>query len=83
VKDLGAASGAPRVVTAGLDRNVYGPRFSADGKELFFLLEEPGYTHLAKAAMNGGAPARVTSGRDIDGYDVSNGSVVVLETQPT
>lgn len=83
VKDLGAASGAPRVVTAGLDRNVYGPRFSADGKELFFLLEDPGYTQLAKAAAGGGAPARVTSGRDIDGFDVSSGGVVVLETQPS
>ena len=35
-----AAGGAPRVLTAELDRNVQAPRWSPDGKSILFLLED-------------------------------------------
>ena len=71
----------PRVVTDGVDRNVYSPRFSRDGKTLFMVLEDAGYTHLSRAAIDGGALTRVTEGYDINGYDMAGDTIVVLESR--
>ena len=42
-----AEGGKARLLTGGLDRNVSRPRFSADGKSLYFLLEDSAEQHLA------------------------------------
>ncbi|HUE88270.1 MAG TPA: S9 family peptidase [Vicinamibacterales bacterium] len=77
-----AGGGAPRVLTASLDRNVSGLRLSADGSAVMFLLEDRGNTHLARVPLAGGAVERVVTGeRDIAQFDVgSGGAIAVLES---
>ena len=58
-----AAGGPARVLTADLDRNVLSPRFSADGKSIFFLIEDDRAQHLARIPAAGGAVERLIGGR--------------------
>jgi dipeptidyl aminopeptidase/acylaminoacyl peptidase len=79
-----AASAAPRVLTAALDRNVSSPRFAPDGHSVYFLVEEGGNSHLALVPVGGGAVERVVDGeRVVEAFDLdSRGDVVVLEGVP-
>ncbi|MGH7545988.1 MAG: TolB family protein, partial [Gemmatimonadota bacterium] len=58
-----AAGGDARVLAGALDRNAWTPRWSADGKEVFFLLEDDRSTHLASVPARGGSARRRTEGR--------------------
>jgi dipeptidyl aminopeptidase/acylaminoacyl peptidase len=79
-----AAGGAARPLTAGLDRNVSNPRFSPDGRFVYFLLEDGGNQHLARVPAAGGAVERVAAGeRDVSAFDVgARGELAVLESSP-
>ena len=79
-----AAGGAPRALTASLDRNVSSPRFAADGRSILFLLEDGGNQHLARVGTDGGAVERVVGGeRDVRAFDLAaDGTIAVLETSP-
>ena len=63
-------SGGTRVLSAAMDRNVSGPRFSPDGREIWFRVEDSGENHLAAYGLEGGTIRRVTAGpmsvRDAD-----------------
>jgi dipeptidyl aminopeptidase/acylaminoacyl peptidase len=74
--------GAPRPLTAALDRNVLNPRFTPDGKAILFLVEDGGIQPLARVPVAGGAVERVVSGeREIEAFDVApDGKVAVLES---
>jgi dipeptidyl aminopeptidase/acylaminoacyl peptidase len=74
--------GAPRPLTAALDRNVASPRFTPDGRAVLFLLEDRGNRHLARVSVEGGAVERVVAGeRDVQAFDAAaSGEVVVLES---
>jgi len=78
------AGGEPRPLTQGLDRNVGGPRFSSDGKLVYFILEDGGNEHLARVPAAGGAVERVVAGeRSVQAYDLGpKGETVVLESTP-
>ena len=78
------AGGAPRALTAELDRNVDNPRFSAAGKTVYFLLEEGGNGHLARVGVAGGAVERVVDGeRVVQTYSLGpKGEIAVLESTP-
>ncbi|HEY0783263.1 MAG TPA: S9 family peptidase, partial [Thermoanaerobaculia bacterium] len=75
-------AGAPKLLTASLDRNVASPRYSPDGKAIYFLLEDGGNSHLASVPAAGGAVTRVVSGeRDVSAFDVGRkGELIVLES---
>lgn len=79
-----AAGGEPMPLTAALDRNVLQPRFTPDGRALYFLLEDGGNQHLARVAVEGGAIERVVAGeREVQAFDVAKGgALVVLESSP-
>lgn len=81
---VAAAGGEPRAVTAALDRNVLAPRWSADGRSLYFLLEDGGNQHLARVPATGGAVERVVDGeREVLAFDVGvRERLAVLETSP-
>jgi dipeptidyl aminopeptidase/acylaminoacyl peptidase/tetratricopeptide (TPR) repeat protein len=82
---LAPVDGGPaRALTADLDRNVLFPRFSPDGRWVYFLVEEGGVQPLARVSVAGGAVERVTSGeRELVRFDVSPaGEIVVLESSP-
>ena len=42
-----------RLLTASLDRDIQAPRWSADGKRIYFLYDDEGNTKLASVSMNG------------------------------
>ncbi len=71
-----------RPLTAALDRNVLSPRFSSDGRAVYFLLEDGGNQHLARVSVEGGTVERVVAGeREVQAFDLGPaGEVVVLET---
>jgi dipeptidyl aminopeptidase/acylaminoacyl peptidase len=79
-----AAGGAPRPLTAALDRNVLVPRFAPDGRSLLFLVEDGGNQHLARVAVDGGPIERIVAGeREVQAFDVARGgALVVLESTP-
>jgi len=78
------AGGAPRILTAGLDRNISRPQFTPGGEQIVFLLEEGGNVHLARVPTGGGAVSRVLDGeRDVSAFDISkSGDTAILESQP-
>jgi len=78
-----AAGGDATALTASLDRDVSRPRFSPDGRWIYFLLEEGGNSHLARIPAAGGPVERVVAGeRDIEAFDLGpKGEIVVLEGQ--
>lgn len=57
-----AAGGAPRVLTATLDRNVTNPRWTKDGTALLFQLEDDRRVTLARTPVTGGAVERLLPG---------------------
>jgi dipeptidyl aminopeptidase/acylaminoacyl peptidase len=78
------AGGAPRLLTQSLDRNVESPRFSPDGRHVYFVLEEGGNDHLARVPAAGGPVERTVDGeRSIQTFDIGpKGTMVVLESTP-
>jgi dipeptidyl aminopeptidase/acylaminoacyl peptidase len=79
-----AAGGTPRVLTAGLDRNVDSPRYSADGKSIWFLLEDAGERDVARIALDGGTITRPVAGHlDASAYALApDGAPVALVSRP-
>jgi dipeptidyl aminopeptidase/acylaminoacyl peptidase len=77
-----AGGGASRILTEGVDRNLSSLRFSADGRSIFFIIEDGGSAHLARVPANGGALERVVAGeRDVEGFAISaKDEIVVLES---
>src|SRR2546429_2764496 len=57
-----SAGGAPRILTAALDRNVANPVWSSDGSSIYFQLEDDRTVGLARVPAAGGAIERLVSG---------------------
>jgi len=57
-----ATGGQPKLLAGDLDRNKSQPRFSPDGKAVFFLLEEHGKQVLASVSPSGNGFKRVVDG---------------------
>jgi len=82
--------GVPQIMTRGLDRNVRAPRFSADGTNVLFLLEEGGNVRLASVASTASASAgraaidRVIDGEhDLSAFDIAkDGSIAYVDSGP-
>src|SRR5439155_14668282 len=79
-----AAGGAPRILTAALDRNVASPVWSADGSSITFLLEDDRAVGLARVPATGGAIERLVSGpRVVSAFAAGpNGKLAVLASTP-
>jgi dipeptidyl aminopeptidase/acylaminoacyl peptidase len=75
-----AAGGAPRILTAALDRNVTSPVWSGDGSSISFLLEDDRAVGLARVPAAGGAIERLVSGpRVVSAFTAgATGKVAVL-----
>ena len=70
--------GTPQIMTQKLDRNASAPKFSADGKSIFFLLEENGEHHLARVAVSGGEVTRPVGGPvALSGYQLAKDGTIV------
>jgi dipeptidyl aminopeptidase/acylaminoacyl peptidase len=63
---VSAANGSgTRVLTEALDRMVFSPQFSSDGRYLWFLLEDSGEQNLARIRPAGGKIERLVRGEDV------------------
>ena len=76
--------GAPRLITAALDRTVTKPAWSADGSALYFLLEDDRAVVLARVAATGGPVERLVAGpRVVSGFTMGpGGKIAVLTSTP-
>lgn len=81
---ISSAGGNPEVLTTALDRNVRSPRFSHDGKSIFFLLEDSAELNLARISRTGKNLTRLISGdRRVSGFTMNNqGKMTILISEP-
>jgi dipeptidyl aminopeptidase/acylaminoacyl peptidase len=82
---LVAVTGGPEtILTRELDRVVSLPRFSGDGRSIYFVVEEGGNSHLARMPAKGGSIERIVDGElDVQAFDVGkSGETVVLVSHP-
>ena len=79
-----SAGGAPRILTAALDRNVASPGWSSDGSFITFLLEDDRAVGLARIPAAGGAIERLVSGpRVVSAFTAgAGGKLAVLASTP-
>ncbi len=77
-----SAGGAPLLPTQSLDRNTVDPRWSTDGKQLYFRIEDDRSIQLARMKLPAGRIERLTAtGSSVTEFDVGRrGRVVVLST---
>jgi len=74
-----AGNGEAKVLTENLDRNISSPKFSKDGKNILFLLEENGTSILASIAPNGQHLQRIITGAiSIAAYELGADAIVTL-----
>ncbi len=68
---ISSTGGDPRVLTENLDRNISQPKFSTDGKSIWFLLEDSGESQLASISPTGKNLNRMVSGElSVSDYDL-------------
>jgi len=79
-----ATGGPARVLTESLDRNINSPRFSPDGGEILFALEDSGERHLASVDLGGGNFQRLIEGPlSLRGWSQSgDGQIASLVSEP-
>ena len=73
------AGGTAQMITGNLDRNVAQPRWSADGKSMYLLVEDDLNRHLAKLNVASGKLERLLDGRrETAAFDVGARDRIVL-----
>ena len=76
-----ASGGAPKILTAGLDRNVSQPVWSQDGKTLSFSVEDDGAMWLGRVNVNTGTIQQVLTGRrDVQYISQQGGKTAILSS---
>jgi len=76
--------GTPALPTQAMDRNVSSPKYTADGKDILFLLEDSGESHLAKIPAGGGTVSRIIGGfRSVSSFDAApSGRIAARIAEP-
>ena len=79
-----AKGGTPVLMTRDLDRNVSSPRYSPDGRSIYFSLEDSCEQRLARIPASGGKAAAVVDGpRALRSYVLAkDGTPVALISEP-
>ena len=82
---VAATGGAPRILTAKLDRNVGNPMWTPDGKTIRFVVEDDGDEHVASVSVAGGAVTTVAGGMAVFSSPATGprGRIALLHTTPT
>jgi dipeptidyl aminopeptidase/acylaminoacyl peptidase len=75
--------GKPMILTKSVDRRVGQPRFSIDGKSIYFIFDDQRSVPLARVPAAGGAIERVLTGeRSVDRYAIAaDGEIVALVSE--
>lgn len=80
---IAATGGAPRLITAALDRNVSQLSWAADGQSLLATLEDNGAQVLVRLPLATGQPQIVTGGRrKVTALTAAAGHVALLTSTP-
>lgn len=79
---VASTGGTARIVTKSLDRNVIEPRWSGDGKSIYFLLEDDRNQVLARLTVANGKIDRVLDGhRETTAYSMDGkGRIAILDS---
>lgn len=74
-----ATGGQARILTESLDRNVFSPAFSPDGKSIYFIIENEGMQPIMAADVRSGRLSPYVSGKfAIYDYDLSDDGDMAL-----
>lgn len=80
---ISASGGTPTVLTTNLDRNIRRPKFSADGKSIWFMLEDSGEQHLASMDLASKKLNRWIKGKDVvQDFHVQGNVISALISKP-
>jgi len=81
---VSSQGGKASVLTEKLDRHMSNPRFSADGKSIYFVLEDSGERQLARIPAAGGTVDRLIAGSQIiNRFEIGqDGTIAALVTGP-
>jgi dipeptidyl aminopeptidase/acylaminoacyl peptidase len=72
-----AAGGQVKLLTSALDRNAVNPHFAADGKSIYFLVDDDGTLNVAQVNVADSKVTRPISGRlMVDGFTIANDGTV-------
>jgi dipeptidyl aminopeptidase/acylaminoacyl peptidase len=75
-----ANGGDDKVLTRQLDRNVASPRFSPDGKWIYFIADDDGTQNLLRIPVSGGDITRPIGGRlRVDSYSMSADGTIAAQ----
>ncbi len=79
-----ASGGGSRTLTESLDRVVFEPEFTRDGRFVQFLLEDSGEQNLARVRPGGGEVERLVRGESVVQafHEGPNGAVALLLSRP-
>lgn len=78
--DLSKKGATPVKIASVDDKNEHDPRFSADGKHLYYLSDAAGSDQVWRVALAGGAPEQVTTlSADVGGFSLApDGSRIAI-----
>jgi dipeptidyl aminopeptidase/acylaminoacyl peptidase len=83
---VSADGGAPKILTASLDRGVNSPQFTADGRQVEFLVADDMNVYPARVSVNGGAVERMIGSKlamsSIDRAGACMTALVSTDTMP-
>jgi dipeptidyl aminopeptidase/acylaminoacyl peptidase len=78
-----SGGGQPTSLTEKLDRNILNPKFSPDGKSVYFLFEDKGTMRLSKISVNGSnLNTNVSTENVLTDYDANANGIVYIASRP-
>ena len=80
---IDANGGEPKILTAGYDRMVFNPAYSADGKSIYFTADDGGDVPLLRVNAKNGKLTRL-SGADVSvaEFSVGGGALAAIQSSP-
>jgi dipeptidyl aminopeptidase/acylaminoacyl peptidase len=79
---ISAGGGEPSLLTPKLDRNAFAPNFSADGRSIWFMIEDDGEENLAKMNLADKKITRKVTGQTIVwSYDIKGDTVATQSSR--
>jgi dipeptidyl aminopeptidase/acylaminoacyl peptidase len=75
-----STGGEAKILTAAFDRSVRRPRFSADGRAIYFIADDDGTQNLCRISVTGGEVARPIGGRlNVNSYSLGKDGAIAAQ----
>lgn len=72
---MGADGSHRREIDTGIDNRQGAPKWSADGRSLYFTVQERGSPHLYRAAIAGGQPQKIDLGGAVGSWSIASNAI--------